>query len=63
MKRLWCFTALLALTLCAGIGFAADEQYIVLDVEGQGRNRSAAIEDAWMEGIRQAVGSFIDAKT
>ena len=29
----------------AGSAFAADEQYIVLDVEGQGRNRNAAIEE------------------
>lgn len=70
MRKL-CFAAIAAVWVCLALfaptgstrAFAADEQYIVLDVEGQGRNRSAAIEDAWLEGIRQAVGSFIDSKT
>lgn len=38
-------------------------KYVILDVEGEGANRSEAIEAAWVEGIRQAVGSFVDAKT
>lgn len=41
----------------------AEEQYVIVDVKGIGSNRSSAIENAWLEGIRQAVGSFIDAKT
>ena len=40
-----------------------NDKYIVLDVEGEGANRNEAIEAAWLDGIRQAVGSFIDAKT
>lgn len=43
--------------------FATDKQYVILDVEGIGQDRSSAIENAWLEGITQAVGSFIDAKT
>ena len=42
---------------------AVDEKYVIVDVEGVGSDRSSAIENAWFEGIRQAVGSFIDAKT
>lgn len=40
-----------------------DDKYIVLDVDGEGTSRSEAIESAWLEGIHQAVGSFIDSKT
>ena len=41
----------------------AQDKYIVLDVDGEGRDRNSAIEAAWLTGIRQAVGSFIDSKT
>ena len=40
-----------------------NDKYIVLDVEGQGKDRSSAIEQAWLEGIRQAVGSYVDSRT
>ena len=42
---------------------SAEEQYVTIDVEGIGADRSSAIENGWLEGIRQAVGSFIDYKT
>ena len=42
---------------------SAQEKYIIIDVEGEGQNRNSAIESAWLNGIHQAAGSFIDAKT
>lgn len=47
--------------LCSSV--YAQDKYIVLDVDGEGKDRNSAIEAAWLTGIRQAVGSFIDAKT
>ena len=64
MKILFRCTVILALILClCSVSFADDENYIVLDVEGEGANRNEAIESAWLSGIREAVGSFIDSKT
>ena len=42
---------------------AADDKYVILEVEGVGTDRTSAMANAWLEGIRQAAGSFIDAKT
>ena len=50
------------MSLCA---HAADNsRYVVLEnIEGEGRNREEAIQSAWLTGIREAVGSFIDSRT
>ena len=46
------------------VSFAcADDKYVIVEAEGIGKDRNSAIEAAWLEGIRQAVGSYIDAKT
>ena len=66
MRKFLCFTVMFAvvLVMCSPVIAAqSDGKYIVLDVEGEGRDRNSAIESAWLSGIRQAVGSFIDAKT
>lgn len=63
MKKFLCISIMLAFIICLYGSLSADEKYIVLDVEGEGRDRNSAIESAWLTGIRQAVGSFIDAKT
>ena len=42
---------------------AANEQYVVIDAEGVGTDRASAMNSAWLEGIRQAAGAFIDSKT
>lgn len=63
MKRiLLCAVILLAVSSCA---FSADDsKYVVLEnIEGEGSNREEAVESAWLAGIREAVGSFIDSKT
>ncbi len=39
------------------------EKYIILEVDGKGKSRSDAVNAAWMEAVRQAVGSVVDAKT
>ena len=40
------------------------DKYIVLEnIDGEGRTRDEAIQAAWLEGIHQAVGSYIDSKT
>ena len=65
MKNLYRTVLIFILIFCSCITafLADDDKYVILDVEGEGRNRSEAIEAAWVEGIRQAVGSFVDAKT
>lgn len=64
MKRTEIFAAILLLVLifCATSFAADDEKYVVLDVESEGATRSEAVEAGWLEGIRTAVGSYIDAK-
>jgi len=56
-------TFIFILSFCTASFSANNNKYIVLDVDGEGANRNEAIESAWLTGIRQAVGSFIDAKT
>ena len=51
------------LGLLASFAYAADDKYIVVDVEAVGKDRNSAIDSAFLDGVRQAVGSFIDAKT
>ena len=64
MKKFLCLAVMLAFIMCLCSSLSADEEYIVLEnVEGEGRDRNSAIEAAWLSGIRQAVGSFIDSKT
>ena len=63
MKKFLRILIMLAFIICLCGSLSADEKYIVLDVEGEGRDRNSAIESAWLTGIRQAVGSYIDAKT
>ncbi len=63
MRKILLSVLVLSLVAWASVSFAADDKYVILDVEGEGANRSEAIEAAWVEGIRQAVGSFVDAKT
>ena len=54
----------LCLFILVSSAFAAnDDKYVILDVEGEGANRASAMDSAWLEGIRQAAGSFIDSKT
>lgn len=55
--------ALIIVSIFAMSPISAEEQYVTVDVEGIGADRSSAIENGWLEGIRQAVGSFIDSKT
>lgn len=55
--------ALIIASVFAMSSISAEEQYVTVDVEGIGADRSSAIENGWLEGIRQAVGSFIDSKT
>ena len=59
------FVLALIIFACEPALYADDnsDKYIVLEVEGKGKDRESAIEAAWLEGIRQAVGSFIDSKT
>ena len=64
MRKILLSALVLCLIAVASSAFAAnDDEYVILDVEAEGKNRSEAIEAAWVEGIRQAVGSFVDAKT
>ena len=63
MRKILLSVLVLCLVAWASVSFAADDKYVILDVEGEGANRNEAIEAAWVEGIRQAVGSFVDAKT
>ena len=64
MKNLSRTVLIFTLIFCSCItAFSADDKYVILDVEGEGANRNEAIEAAWLEGIRQAAGSFIDSKT
>lgn len=64
MKKFLCLAVMSALIICLCGSLFADEKYIILEnVEGEGRDRNSAIESAWLSGIRQAVGSFIDSKT
>ncbi len=64
MKNLSRTVLIFILIFCSCItAFSADDKYVILDVEGEGANRNEAIEAAWLEGIRQAAGSFIDSKT
>lgn len=67
MKLYRSFTVMLLSLLCSSLlvtqPLAAYEQYVILDVEGIGIDRASAMDSAWLEGIRQAAGSFIDAKT
>ena len=61
MKRIFsCAVIMLALCSCA---FAADKYIVLENIDGEGRTRDEAIQAAWLEGIRQAVGSYIDSKT
>jgi len=53
----------LALVSVSAQALASDDQYVILDVEGIGNDRASAMDSAWLEGIRQAAGSFIDSKT
>ena len=55
--------ALIIVSIFAMSPISAEEQYVTVDVEEIGADRSSAIENGWLEGIRQAVGSFIDSKT
>ena len=63
MRKILLLVLVFSLIAWAPVSFAADDKYVILDIEGEGKNRSEAIEAAWVEGIRQAVGSFVDAKT
>ena len=66
MKYSKFFLSVLILLLLVSVSaqaFASDEQYVILDVEGIGNDRASAMDSAWLEGIRQAAGSFIDSKT
>ena len=54
------FTAAFLICICSSA--FSDDKYIVVDVEGKGKTRDEAIESAWLAGIRQAVGTFIDSK-
>ena len=66
MKYSKLFLSVLIFLLLVSISmraFAADDQYVVIDVEGIGNDRASAMDSAWLEGIRQAAGSFIDSKT
>lgn len=53
----------LLLYLIAFPAIAADDSYVIVDAEGIGTDRASAMDSAWLEGIRKAAGSFIDAKT
>ena len=58
-------TVISALLLCLTVfpAIAADDSYVIVEAEGIGTNRASAMDSAWLEGIRKAAGSFIDAKT
>lgn len=62
MKRIVIFTTLFVLIFYSASFAADDEKYVVLDVESEGATRNEAVEAGWPEGIRTAVGSYIDAK-
>ena len=57
------------IVLFCGIGihgglFAGEEgDYYVVESEGMGRNRSEAIDQAWVEAIRSSVGMMTDIRT
>lgn len=59
------YIVLSALLVCffAFPAIAADDNYVIVDVEGIGTDRASAMDSAWLEGIRQAAGSFIASKT
>ena len=60
------FAAACCVLLCAAAALAAgtkDGKYVVVEVAGKGTDRKAAIEDAWLAAIQEAVGTFIDSKT
>ena len=67
MKKFLLYTIIFALILSfCNSAFCSDnddDKYIVVDVDGQGTDRNSAIESAWLSGLRQAVGQFIDSKT
>ena len=64
MKNLSRTVLIFILIFCSCItAFSADDKYFILDVEGEGADRASAMDSAWLEGIRQAAGSFIDSKT
>ena len=64
MKNLSRTVLIFILIFCSCItAFSADDKYVILDVEGEGADRASAMDSAWLEGIRQAAGSFIDSKT
>ena len=58
-------TVISALLLCLTVfpAIAADDSYVIVEAEGIGTDRASAMDSAWLEGIRKAAGSFIDAKT
>lgn len=69
-RKFLCLAALLALitaAVCPVLSFAADaendESVIVVDASGKGKDRRAAMDSAFHDGIRQAAGMFIDSKT
>ena len=64
MKNLSRAVLIFILIFCSCItAFSADDKYVILDIKGEGTDRASAMDSAWLEGIRQAAGSFIDSKT
>ncbi len=59
------YTVISALLLCLIVfpAFATDDSYVIVEAECIGTDRASAMDSAWLEGIRKAAGSFIDAKT
>lgn len=60
--RVYTMICTLLLCLIAFPAIATGENYVVVEVEGIGTDRASAMDSAWLEGIRKAAGSFIDAK-
>ena len=63
MKRFMLCAFVMIFGFCA-VSYASgnEEKYVVVEVESEGKNRNEAIEQGWIAGIREAVGSFIDSK-
>lgn len=61
--RVYTMICTLLLCLIAFPAIATENSYVIVDAEGIGTDRASAMDSAWLEGIRKAAGSFIDAKT
>ncbi|MDR1612643.1 MAG: formylglycine-generating enzyme family protein [Planctomycetota bacterium] len=64
MKKLFMAAFLLCAPWVHGGAVAGEaDEYYVVETEGMGKNRSEAIDQAWIEAIRSSVGMMTDIRT